>query len=310
MSKFERATLSALVLALATGPSTAWAARDRTAPTAPTNLRVTALTSYSVSLAWNPSTDNSGKFTYLICCAGTSSESVGQQATTHTYRSGLEPSRSFTLRIYARDAAGNTSKASNPVSFTPPADKTPPTKPLVSVTDVGPTHVSLAWSSVEDGPHVWFTVRKDGSPIIQGSTSTSAIVPLLQAETTYAFAVEARDFAGNRSPLSDPSVVTTEASNPHDVTPPTTPGNFNASSWGCEVELGWSESTDDLDPQWILEYQVFVNDVYDHSLSLRATRTIVYGTLDGANAFSVTAVDTAGNRSAPATLTAVLDCVP
>jgi chitodextrinase len=310
MSTFRKASLLPLILASVTGPSTAWAARDRIAPTAPTALRVTGTTSYSVSLAWNPSTDNSGVFTYVICCAGTSSESVGQKATSHTYRAGLEPSRTFTLRIYARDAAGNTSKASNAVTFTLPVDTSPPTKPLVSVTGVGPTYVSLAWSSVEDGPHVWFTVFKDGSPIIQGSESTSAIIPLLQTETTYAFTVQAQDFAGNRSPLSDASAVTTEAGDPDDVTPPTTPGNFSASTFGCEVGLSWSESTDDLDPQWVIEYQVFVNDVYDHSLSLRTTRTVVYGTVDGANTFSVVAVDSAGNRSAPATLTADLDCVP
>jgi chitodextrinase len=310
MSIGDRASSLSLVLALVTGSSTAWAARDRIAPTAPTNFRVTGMTSYTVSLAWSPSTDNSGVFSYVICCANTSSESVGQQATSHTYRAGLEASRTFTLRIYARDAAGNTSKASNAVTFTLPADTTPPTKPLVSVTDVGPTHVSLAWSSVEDGPHVWFTVFKDGSPVIQGSESTSAIIPLLKTETSYTFSVQAQDFAGNRSPLSEASAVTTEASNPDDVTPPTTPGNFNASSWGCEVELGWSESTDDLDPQWIIEYQVFVNDVYDHSLSLRSTRTVAYGTADGANTFSVVAVDSAGNRSVPATVTADLDCVP
>jgi hypothetical protein len=53
-----------------------------------------------------------------------------------------------------------------------------------------------------------------------------------------------------------------------------------------------------------------VNDVLDHTLSLRTTRTIVYGTLDGPNTFAVVAVDSAGNKSAPATVTANLDCVP
>jgi hypothetical protein len=46
------------------------------------------------------------------------------------------------------------------------------------------------------------------------------------------------------------------------------------------------------------------------SASLRYTRTVVYGTLEGANTFAVIAVDTAGNRSAPATVTTTLDCVP
>ena len=50
--------------------------------------------------------------------------------------SGLEAGRSFTLRIVARDAAGNYSKYSNTVTFTLSRDTTPPTKPAVSVNGV------------------------------------------------------------------------------------------------------------------------------------------------------------------------------
>ena len=299
-----------LALALVQASSTAWAARDRKAPTTPTDLRVTGTTSYSVSLAWNPSTDNSGQFSYVICCAYSNSATVGQQATSFTFTAGLEAGRSFSLRIYARDAAGNYSGGSNTVTFRLPADTRPPTKPLVSATDVGPTHVSLAWSSMEDGPHVWYTVYQDGSPVINGSESTSAVIPVLQPGTTYTFTVKARDFGMNSSPLSDPLTATTEPGNPNDTVAPTTPANLYESNWGCETELTWDESTDDVDPQWVLEYQVHVNDVLDHTLSLRTTRTIVYGTLDGPNTFAVVAVDSAGNESAPATVTAILDCVP
>src|SRR3954452_4443413 len=38
---------------------------DKTAPTAPTNLRVTSLNQTSVTLAWDPSTDNSS-FSYSV----------------------------------------------------------------------------------------------------------------------------------------------------------------------------------------------------------------------------------------------------
>jgi len=297
----------ALLVGLVGGLAPASAApRDRTPPTTPTNLRITGMTPYSVSLAWNASSDNSGSFSYIICCANVSSQTVGQQFTTFTYTAGLEASRPFTLRIIARDAAGNYSKYSNSVSFTTPPDTTPPTKPLVSVTDVGPTHVSLAWSSIEEGP-VWFSVFRDGTPIAQGGRNTSAVITLLEPETAYSFTVRAQDFAHNWSPLSDAALATTEAINPDDVTAPTTPANFYGQNWGCEVELQWSESTDDLDPQFIIEYEIYVNGNYDHSLTLRYTRTIVYGTFNGLNEFSVIAVDTAGNKSAPAVLNLNLD---
>jgi hypothetical protein len=103
------APVMALVLSWVLGVSPAAAARDRAPPTTPNNLRVTSMTPYSVSLAWTPSTDNSGSFTYHICCANTSSESFPAPASSHTYRAGLEAGRSFSLRISAVDAAGNSS---------------------------------------------------------------------------------------------------------------------------------------------------------------------------------------------------------
>ena len=126
---------SSLVLLLILPASPAAAARDRQPPTTPTNLRVTGMTPYSVSLAWNPSTDNSGSVTYTICCANVSSETFPGPASTRVYRAGLEAGRTFTLRIFARDAAGNASKYSNTVTFTLPRDTTPPTK---STDDVDP----------------------------------------------------------------------------------------------------------------------------------------------------------------------------
>jgi hypothetical protein len=62
--RVAHAAVSALVLSWVLGISPASAARDRTPPPTPTNLRVTGMTPYSVSLAWTPSTDNSGSFTY------------------------------------------------------------------------------------------------------------------------------------------------------------------------------------------------------------------------------------------------------
>jgi len=151
----------------------------------------------------------------------------------------------------------------------------------------------------------------NGAVIRSADRGTSAIIPLLANQTTYVFTVQAFDFGGNRSPVSDPVEATTTAANPDDVTAPTTPANFYGNNLdGCETELSWSESTDDLDPQWQIEYQIFVNDVYDHSLALRYARTIVYGTLTGANTFSIVAVDTAGNRSEAATATVDLTCGP
>jgi len=295
----------ALILGIVFASSPVLAARDRKPPTTPTDLQVTGMTPYSVSLTWNPSTDNSGSVTYIICCANVSSETFPGPASSRVYRAGLEAGRSFTLRIIARDAAGNYSKYSNSVTFTLPADTTPPTKPVVSVTDVGATYVSLAWSSVEDGPNVWFDVYMDGNAVRTGVRDTSGIFGPLEAETTHTFTVQAHDFGGNRSPMSDPVVVTTEASDPNDTTPPTTPANFtdNGMSFADgETWLFWQQSTDNVDPQFAIRYDVYVNGVLDGGM-LGGSSTVVYGNPGVFNTYQVIAVDSAGNQSAPATLT-------
>ena len=131
---------------------------------------------------------------------------------------------------------------------------------------------------------------------------------LLAPETTYTFTVRARDFANLTSPMSDPVTVTTNPANPADVTPPSTP-TLGADTFGdCEVALDWTESTDDLDPQWLIEYQIFVNGVYDGSTTQRVTRAVSYGNRNGLNTFEVVAIDTAGNRSGAGQVTMDLPC--
>jgi chitodextrinase len=295
-----------MALGLAALASPASAARDRTPPTRPTNLRVTGTTPYSVSLAWNPSSDNSGSFSYRICCAGPNSAAVSQAATSFTFTAGVEAGRTYTFRISAVDGSGNSSGYSNSVTVKTPADTITPTQPVVSVTDVGPTHVSLAWSSVEDGPYVWFWVYRDGAPVLSGTRDTSGTIRLLQPGSTYTFTVLARDFAMHYSPLSEPLVVTTDPANPADVTGPTTPGNLSEDHFGDgEVHLSWIQSTDDFTPQTLIRYDVYVNGVLDHSTAGIGS-AIVYG-VPGSNTFTVVAVDEAGNESAPATVTVDLD---
>jgi chitodextrinase len=275
-------------------------AKDRTPPTTPTNLRVTGTTPYSVSLAWNPSTDNSGKFTYTICCYHSNLATFAGPASTFTFRAGVEANRPFSFRISAVDAAGNASGYSNSVSGTTPRDTTPPTKPVVSVTDVGPTHVSLAFTSVEEGP-VWFEVFQDGTAV----GTSAGTISFLEPETTYTFTVRAQDFAGNLSPLSDPVVVTTAPRNTNDTTAPTTPANLtdNGMQFGDEIWLFWQESSDDMTPQSLIRYEVFANGVLNHTVVGRGD-TVLYGTPGMVNTFQVIAVDESGNKSAPATWTA------
>jgi chitodextrinase len=272
---------------------------------------VTATTSHSVSLAWGASTDNSGRFSYIICCAGTT-VTVSQTMTTHTLE-GLKSGATYVLRVYARDAAGNLSKSSNSVTVTLPGDLAAPTKPVVALQEVGPTHASLSWSSTDDGATIWYTIYIDGQPVSTmnskaGTFTCAAVlvatgcVPLNQ-ETTYTFTVRARDVDGNLSPLSDPVIVTTEPADPNDHTPPTQPVNVTAEDDGGHLIVRWDPSTDDVATQSFIRYDVYVNG---------ELRAVVVGMTTaqvesdyGINDIAVIAVDTADNESVPGTLTVI-----
>jgi chitodextrinase len=296
-----------LVLVLVVGVSPAAAAFDRKKPTTPTNLQVTGKTSSSVSLAWNPSTDNSGVFSYVIHVSDGKNVPVGQTATSFTV-TGLSAGYTHSFYIYALDGSGNKSGNSNTVSTTLPADNSPPTAPVLSLVEAGPTHVRLAWTaSTDDGNYIWYQVFKDSQPVYYAYSNLSATIKLLQPETTYTFNVRAGDTWSNLSPFRNNLVVTTPASDPNDTTPPTTPANFNVSDNSCgEVGMNWVASTDNVDAAEFIIYDIYVNDVFDHSVA-GVTGTITYGTINGLNTFKIIARDAAGNSSAPATDSITLD---
>lgn len=82
---------------------------DTAPPTAPSQLRVTAATPNSVTLAWNASTDNVGVTGYSVAY-GVGSLNVSD--TTATI-SGLSPNTTYTFTVTAKDAAGNVSAAAS-----------------------------------------------------------------------------------------------------------------------------------------------------------------------------------------------------
>lgn len=297
-----RAVVPALLLA--TGFSVPASAKDVKAPTTPTNLRVMGKGAYSVSLAWNPSTDNSGVFSYRVVHSWGYVATVPQTQTSFTWTGHVEPRETYSFYVYAIDAAGNKSKNSNTVTVTLTTDTAPPAKPVVSATDIGSTHVTLSWTVADDDPTLQFLVNMNGSTVLVGSLGTSATLYYLQPETTYSFTVQAKDSCGNWSPVSDPLIVTTRPVNPNDKTPPTTPTGlfgWDMNDGSTEIDLFWTQSTDNFDPQSLIRYDVYVNGVFSDTTVGRG-QGIVYGVF-GSNVIEVFAIDTSGNRSSAATIT-------
>jgi chitinase len=88
---------------------------DTQAPSTPSSLRSTGVTSNSVSLAWNASTDNVGVTGYEVFVGSSTSAAATASGTSATV-SGLAANTSYTFTVKARDAAGNRSGASASIS--------------------------------------------------------------------------------------------------------------------------------------------------------------------------------------------------
>jgi chitodextrinase len=294
-----------LALAFVIGAFSASAAGDRTPPTKPTNFRVTAVTPFSVSLAWSPSTDNSKNFTYFLNSSAGGATTLPKTATSYTFN-GLRPGSTYQFIIYAFDAAGNKSGTVGVLATVPPDTIAPSTAPVVSVTGVGATYVSLSWTPSQDnGPFLFYTVFVNGVAYGSPVTNTSLTVNFLQPETTYSIQVRAADYGNNLSPISAAVSATTSGTDTGDTTPPSMPGNLTDNGMSFpdgETWLFWQQSTDNVDPQAVLRYDVYANGVLDHSL-IGGGFTILYGNPGGPNTYQVIAVDTSGNQSVPATIT-------
>jgi len=86
---------------------------DPIPPTAPKNLRSTGVTANSVSLAWDPATDNVGVTRYEIYTDGTK---VGDATGTTATIEGRTANTEYTFTVKAFDAVGNAGPASNAVT--------------------------------------------------------------------------------------------------------------------------------------------------------------------------------------------------
>jgi glycosidase len=92
---------------------------DLVAPSVPTNVRQTAATPTSITLAWDASTDNVGVTAYEVYLGGFYvSSPTGTQLT----MTGLAPSTTYGFTVLAKDAAGNKSALTTPVQGSTAAD--------------------------------------------------------------------------------------------------------------------------------------------------------------------------------------------
>ncbi|WP_260986636.1 chitinase [Paenibacillus xylanexedens] len=88
---------------------------DTTPPSVPTGLTASFITDTSANLAWNASTDNVGVAGYEVYRNGVL---VTSTSATTAVVTGLTAGTTYAFTVKAKDAAGNTSAASTPLSVT------------------------------------------------------------------------------------------------------------------------------------------------------------------------------------------------
>jgi chitodextrinase len=272
---------------------------------APKNLRVTGVTDWTVALMWD-APKGKAPSSYVVQCNNGHSMTVAGVQTSATFSSGFDYNRTYSFRVYAVSSSGAWSSASNMVTATLLSDTTPAAKPVVSSTGSGPTHVDLAWSYADNDPSPRFDIYVNGQLLYGQVAGTSKRVVFLTPSTAYTFRVRARDSAGNWSDLSEPLMVTTPAANANDDEPPTMPPGF----WGgvidgaTEAMVFWGNSLDNVTQPEHIRYYLYLNGQFDGAtVDPYPHQFTMYLTLGVVNTIEVYAVDEAGNRSAPATMT-------
>lgn len=277
---------------------------DAQAPTAPSGLTATSQTSTSITLGWTASTDNVGVKAYDVYLGTTR---VGTSATTSYAVTGLTAGTSYAFTVRARDAAGNASSHSAPVTAStqtsgpapsPGGDSQAPSAPTgLAATAWTATSITLGWSASTDDVGVTGYDIHRGTQLVSSVAGTSYTATGLTASTTYAFSVKARDGAGNVSAPATVTAATHADTVGTDTQAPTAPGALTVTAkTATTVTLSWSASTDD---SGTVAYDVSVGTTVASSTS--ATRATVTGLTAGTSyTLSVRARDGANNPS-PAT---------
>jgi chitinase len=171
---------------------------DTTPPTVPANLASPSQTSTSIALGWSASTDASGIQNYDVLRNGTIVATVTTTSFTDT---NLASNTAFSYAVRARDNAGNVSATSPSITATTLGATQCTAVPTVPTGLSSPSHtdrsVSLQWNA-STAPNCTITYRVFvAGTQNQTSTTTSAMVGGLAADTSFNFTISAVTSAGS-----------------------------------------------------------------------------------------------------------------
>jgi lysophospholipase L1-like esterase/fibronectin type 3 domain-containing protein len=274
-------------------------------PSAPGNLRVTAVTSSQVSLAWNDVIGETG-FRVERSAGGTNDWTAVGLAARDNWAfvdTGLAGSTTYSYRVVATSRNGD-SAPSEVVTTTTAAPPLPAVPTGVTAVAVSSSRIDVAWQDVAgesgyrvqrsvDGVSGWVQVGATGQNVVSFSDTG------LAASTTYWYRVVAFNNSGTSAPSAVVSATTPAVA---DTQPPSTPTKLKATAAKSKVNLSWTGSTDS--GSGVAGYRIYRSSTgLDGSFTPLTTTT---STSAGVNApsgvalwYRVTAYDVAGNESMP-----------
>ena len=260
---------------------------DQTPPTTPQGLEFASTDGRSAVITWKASTDNVSVTEYEVYRDG---NKIGNTAGCAFTDGGFITDTRYVYTIKAKDAAGNVSGESSPVSGYMP-DVFAPTEPGgLTCSAQTETSVTLAWPASTDNIGVTgYEVYRDARLI--GDTAGTTYTDDgdgLSFGNTYVYTVKAKDAAGNVSNASAALSVKIE-----DLIPPSAPSGLVCTSQTEKtVTLSWTEAADNAG---VTRY-----DIYRDGAQVGSTAELTYtdrGLAIKTYAYTVKAQDAEGNVS-------------
>ncbi|MFC4014578.1 fibronectin type III domain-containing protein [Nonomuraea purpurea] len=281
---------------------------DVTAPTVPGGLTVTGRTRTTLTVSWQPSSDNVSVAGYGIWLDA-QQQGGDQGGRTYTF-TGLTADTAYLVEVDAADPTGNRSARAELQARTAP-DMPPSTPPNLRPTSVDYTAFSAAWDeSSDEDPITGYDVALDGDVVAVNQAGRTATFTGLVENSDHQVRVWAVDRLGQRTLVPAELIVRTL-----DDTPPTAP-TLTVDAAEESITVAWSQSSDDFG---VVGYRVDVDGEAVHSTSgmdftvdgpvLR--RHTVTGLTAGLEyGVRVAALDTLGQESADNTVTVGTPPVP
>lgn len=191
---------------------------DTEAPTTPTDVTLSNITLTSIAISWTASTDNVDVSGYNIYVDGILSAQTSNSSTNTTI-SNLNTNTTYSFTVIARDIINNLSNASTPINGTTLQDTEAPTVPTnIVISNESDSSFKVSWSASTDNNAVnGYEVFVDGD-LNASTTDLFYTVTALNASTTYAVQVLAKDVDNNKSAKSTTVNATTTDGTSNGVT--------------------------------------------------------------------------------------------